>query len=61
MSRACALGVFGTQLGAAIGFMLPPVLIKNHEDLDDIRVDFEYLVYGLAIVAAVSALAVIFC
>lgn len=32
-STACALAVFGTQLGFALGFVLPPSLVKNDEDL----------------------------
>lgn len=61
VSRACALGVFGTQLGAAIGFILPPMLVKNHENLDYIRVELAHLTSGLSIISVASVLAVIFC
>ncbi|VDL77907.1 unnamed protein product [Nippostrongylus brasiliensis] len=29
VSTACAAGVFGNQLGIAIGFLVPPLLVKN--------------------------------
>lgn len=61
MSRACALGVFGTQLGQAIGFILPPMIVGNHENLDNIGKDLNMLFYGQAIFAVVAALAVLIC
>lgn len=33
VSTATSLGVFGNQLGAAVGFLLPPVLVPYSEDL----------------------------
>lgn len=60
MSTACALGVFGTQLGTAIGFLVPPLLVQN-SDLQSVRLGFQYLVYGVAIIATASALSVILC
>ena len=32
VSTACAIGVFGNQLGLAIGFAIPPVIIKNQKE-----------------------------
>lgn len=61
MSRACALGVFGTQLGQAVGFILPPMIVRNHANLDDIGKDLNLLFYGQAIFAAVAAFAVLIC
>lgn len=29
VSKACALGVFGNQLGIAIGFVTPPLMVHN--------------------------------
>ena len=32
VSTACAFGVFGNQLGVALGFVLPPMIVQNpHE------------------------------
>ncbi|KAI3363887.1 hypothetical protein L3Q82_001480 [Scortum barcoo] len=35
VSTACATAVLGNQLGTAIGFLLPPVLVPNTPDDDD--------------------------
>ncbi|XP_058836278.1 heme transporter FLVCR2 [Topomyia yanbarensis] len=49
VSSACSIGVFGNQLGIAAGFLLPPILVENHDDLnlvgDDLKLMF-YLVAG---------------
>lgn len=49
VSSACSIGVFGNQLGIAVGFLVPPLLVQNHDDLnligDDLRVMF-YIVAG---------------
>lgn len=48
VSSACSVGVFGNQLGIAIGFLLPPVMVKNHENLDDIGRDLSTMYYSVA-------------
>lgn len=49
VSSACSIGVFGNQLGIAVGFFVPPLLVQNHDDLtligDDLRVMF-YIIAG---------------
>ncbi|XP_017562485.1 feline leukemia virus subgroup C receptor-related protein 2 isoform X1 [Pygocentrus nattereri] len=51
VSTACSIGVLGNQLGIAIGFLVPPILVPNVEDLDElaghIRVMF-YITAGVA-------------
>ncbi|XP_071791368.1 choline/ethanolamine transporter flvcr2b-like isoform X3 [Asterias amurensis] len=32
VSTACALGVFGNQVGVALGFVLPPILVPNDDN-----------------------------
>lgn len=61
MSTACALGVFGTQLGAAAGFLLPSTFVRDHEDVQLIGNDLSRLTYGTAILASMSALGVVLC
>ncbi|XP_054435533.1 feline leukemia virus subgroup C receptor-related protein 2-like [Pteronotus mesoamericanus] len=34
VSKACSIAVFGNQLGIAIGFFVPPVLVPNIQDKD---------------------------
>ncbi|XP_017776513.1 PREDICTED: uncharacterized MFS-type transporter C09D4.1-like, partial [Nicrophorus vespilloides] len=33
---ACSLGVFGTQLGTAVGFIAPPYIVQNSDNLEEI-------------------------
>ncbi|XP_037551297.1 feline leukemia virus subgroup C receptor-related protein 2 [Nematolebias whitei] len=61
VSTACSIGVFGNQLGIAIGFLVPPILVPNVDDLDElashIRVMF-YICAGVATVIFVLVLIV---
>lgn len=51
VSTACSIGVLGNQVGIAIGFLLPPILVPNVDDMDElarhIRIMF-YISAGLA-------------
>ncbi|ETE70458.1 Feline leukemia virus subgroup C receptor-related protein 1, partial [Ophiophagus hannah] len=49
VSTACAVAVLGNQLGTAIGFLLPPVLVPNtYDDLDLIGHNISIMFYGTA-------------
>ncbi|XP_049541795.1 feline leukemia virus subgroup C receptor-related protein 2 [Anopheles darlingi] len=56
VSSACSIGVFGNQLGIAVGFLVPPMLVENHDDIsligDDLRLMF-YIVAGFTSVLVV--------
>ncbi|XP_075470814.1 choline/ethanolamine transporter FLVCR2 isoform X2 [Ascaphus truei] len=60
VSTACSLGVFGNQLGIAIGFLLPPVLIPNTGDSALLSHHISIMFYGTAAVASALFLLVIF-
>lgn len=61
VSSACALGIFGSQLGIALGFIVPPVLVKNHDDIDRIGDDLYYLTCLVAGVMTIVVTAIILC
>ncbi|XP_049952610.1 uncharacterized MFS-type transporter C09D4.1-like isoform X3 [Schistocerca serialis cubense] len=48
VSTACALGVFGNQLGVSLSFFLTPLLITDHENVEDIGWDMKVYSYSLA-------------
>ncbi|XP_054737469.1 feline leukemia virus subgroup C receptor-related protein 2 [Anastrepha obliqua] len=48
VSSACSVGVFGNQLGIAVGFVLPPILVQNSDDLDVIGSDLLFMFYCFA-------------
>uniref|UniRef100_A0A6B2EFF3 Choline/ethanolamine transporter FLVCR1 n=1 Tax=Phlebotomus kandelakii TaxID=1109342 RepID=A0A6B2EFF3_9DIPT len=48
VSSACSIGVFGNQLGIAIGFVMPPLLVRNHDDLDLVGRDLKFMFYLVA-------------
>nr|CAI5855695.1 unnamed protein product [Callosobruchus analis] len=60
VSTVCSLGVFGMALGIALGFLLPPVIVKNHENVEDIGADINVMCWGTAIAIAPVALTVVF-
>ncbi|NWZ38741.1 FLVC1 protein, partial [Brachypodius atriceps] len=52
VSTACAVAVLGNQLGTAIGFLLPPVLVPNTpNDIDLMAHNIGIMFYGTAIVS----------
>ncbi|XP_068432854.1 heme transporter FLVCR2 isoform X2 [Clinocottus analis] len=60
VSTACSIGVFGNQLGIAIGFLVPPILVPNVDDLDELAHHISIMFYITAGVATVLLLLVIF-
>lgn len=48
VSSACSVGVFGNQLGVAIGFVLPPILVANHDNPELIGKDLQMMFYLVA-------------
>lgn len=54
VSTACAVAVLGNQLGVAIGFLLPPVLIPyTPNDLELMGHNIKVMFYGTAILSSV--------
>ncbi|KAK7906890.1 hypothetical protein WMY93_015502 [Mugilogobius chulae] len=60
VSTACSIGVFGCQLGIAIGFLVPPILVPNVKDKDELAHHISIMFYITAGVATVLFLLVIF-
>ncbi|XP_018393182.1 PREDICTED: feline leukemia virus subgroup C receptor-related protein 2-like [Cyphomyrmex costatus] len=54
LSTATSLGIFGNQLGVALGFLLGPIIVKNHNNLNDIGKDLSRLCWMVAIVSTVA-------
>uniref|UniRef100_U5ERN6 Choline/ethanolamine transporter FLVCR1 n=1 Tax=Corethrella appendiculata TaxID=1370023 RepID=U5ERN6_9DIPT len=48
VSSACSIGVFGNQLGIAVGFLFPPMLVQNHDDIEMIGHDLRFMFYLVA-------------
>ncbi|XP_038147374.1 feline leukemia virus subgroup C receptor-related protein 2 isoform X3 [Cyprinodon tularosa] len=51
VSTACSIGVLGNQLGIAIGFLLPPILVPNVDDVDELAYHIRFMFYISAGVA----------
>ncbi|XP_037068044.1 feline leukemia virus subgroup C receptor-related protein 1-like isoform X1 [Pollicipes pollicipes] len=60
VSSACAIGVFGNQLGCALGFLVPPSIVKNRANLDDITHDLSIMFYGQAAITTALFLTIAF-
>ncbi|KAH0948184.1 hypothetical protein HN011_012314 [Eciton burchellii] len=54
LSTATSLGIFGNQLGIALGFLFTPMIVKNHESLNDIGNDLSYLCWTVAIASTIG-------
>ncbi|XP_076666669.1 choline/ethanolamine transporter flvcr2a isoform X2 [Andrena cerasifolii] len=48
VSSACSIGVFGNQLGIAIGFLFPPMLVPNSDDPSVIGRGMQVMFYIVA-------------
>ncbi|XP_056152148.1 feline leukemia virus subgroup C receptor-related protein 2 isoform X2 [Lampris incognitus] len=53
VSTACSIGVLGNQLGIAIGFLIPPILVPNVDDMDELSYHISIMFYITAGVATV--------
>ncbi|KAK2855888.1 hypothetical protein Q5P01_004623 [Channa striata] len=53
VSTACATAVLGNQLGTAIGFLLPPVLVPTTPDVELTGHNISIMFYGTAAVSTV--------
>ncbi|XP_071538239.1 choline/ethanolamine transporter flvcr2a isoform X2 [Panulirus ornatus] len=60
VSTACAIGVFGNQLGVALGFLLPPAIVPVSEDMDLVGYWLSVMFYGVAGLTTALFIAIIF-
>jgi hypothetical protein len=49
------------QLGVAIGFLLPSMLVRNHDNLDDIGQDLSVMYYSVAGFTTVLLVLILLC
>uniref|UniRef100_A0A671U9Q4 FLVCR choline and putative heme transporter 2 n=1 Tax=Sparus aurata TaxID=8175 RepID=A0A671U9Q4_SPAAU len=59
VSTACSIGVFGNQMGIAIGFLIPPILVPNVDDMNELAYHIRIMFYISAGVASVIFILVI--
>ncbi|XP_074548512.1 choline/ethanolamine transporter flvcr2a isoform X3 [Halichoeres trimaculatus] len=59
VSTACSIGVFGNQMGIAIGFLVPPILVPNVDDMDELAHHIRIMFYISAGVATLIFVLVI--
>ncbi|KAG5869600.1 hypothetical protein JTB14_031641 [Gonioctena quinquepunctata] len=59
VSSACSIGVFGNQLGIAIGFLLPPIIVKADSNIEDTSKQL-YLLHISSAVATTVIMVLIF-
>ncbi|XP_008281093.1 choline/ethanolamine transporter flvcr2a isoform X2 [Stegastes partitus] len=51
VSTACSIGVLGNQMGIAIGFLVPPILVPNVDDMAELAYHIRIMFYISAGVA----------
>ncbi|XP_077179393.1 choline/ethanolamine transporter FLVCR2 isoform X2 [Paroedura picta] len=59
VSSACSIAVFGNQLGIAVGFLLPPVLVPNVKDKEKLAYHISIMFFLTAAVASALFILVI--
>lgn len=58
LSTATSFGIFGTQLGIALSFLLPPIFVKNHANSDDVGSDLRTYQLYFAVATTITLLLV---
>lgn len=61
LSTAVSLGIFGSQLGMSTLFVVPPIIVKNREKIEDIGSDLSILFWGIAIAATLNFILIAIC
>jgi hypothetical protein len=56
IATATSIGVFGNQLGTAIGFLVPPNVVLKSESVSFMQTRFYYLLVPVAVLCAISFL-----
>ncbi|CAL7940713.1 unnamed protein product [Xylocopa violacea] len=59
VSTATSFSVLGNQMGVALSFLVTPIIVKNHKNLDDIGAGLSYLFWSVAIIVTVLFLLII--
>ncbi|KAG1681389.1 Feline leukemia virus subgroup C receptor-related protein 2 [Nymphon striatum] len=60
VSRACAVGVFGNQVGIALGFLIPPMVVTFSEDKDEISSGLNVMFYTIAVLTTIIFFCILF-
>lgn len=60
VSSACSIGVFGNQMGIAIGFLLPPIIVNGKGTPESIEHDLYVMFISFGIVTSVVLILVLF-
>lgn len=61
VSTACSIGILGTQLGLALGFQVPTLLVKNDDDYTIIAAGLMKLSWTVVVFMIPVVAALIFC
>lgn len=59
VSTACSIAVFGNQLGIAIGFLLPPVIVPDVDDVTELATSLRYMFIGTGVITSIQAILVL--
>ncbi|XP_051252090.1 feline leukemia virus subgroup C receptor-related protein 2 isoform X2 [Dicentrarchus labrax] len=59
VSTACSIGVLGNQMGIAIGFLIPPILVPNVDDMNELAHHIRIMFYISAGVATLIFILVV--
>lgn len=59
VSTATSLSIFGNQMGIALSFLFTPMIVKNHENLDNVGKDLSHLFWAVAIINTIAFLLIV--
>jgi FLVCR family feline leukemia virus subgroup C receptor-related protein len=61
IATATSIGVFGNQLGSAIGFLIPPSVVQKSESIEFMQKRFYFLLVPVAAACIISFILALIC
>ncbi|XP_050314466.1 uncharacterized MFS-type transporter C09D4.1-like [Anthonomus grandis grandis] len=59
ISTVCSIGVFGMQLGSAMGFLIPPIIVEDDPNIVNVGIRLNYLCRGLSLLCIPACIAIV--
>nr|XP_023024268.1 uncharacterized MFS-type transporter C09D4.1-like [Leptinotarsa decemlineata] len=61
ISTVCSLGILGLTSGTAISYFVPPIMVRDSDNMDEVADDFRVMNWGVFLLSIPLVLIVFFC
>ncbi|XP_074030379.1 choline/ethanolamine transporter flvcr2a isoform X2 [Leptinotarsa decemlineata] len=60
ISTVCSLGILGMTLGTAMSYLVPPIMVRDSDNMDEVAADLKVMCWGLFLLSTPLVLIVFF-